>query len=140
MWKYFKNWSEYQENFKKYACSAGKCNIEDDFVPNAKFNYQMMQTLTDLTDDELNAICERANNDLGKVSSDRNTMLKVFGATKENSSKNSFQECLMIYPELLQDVYTRPVLRDLKKSMEKVARAARLDIDGKYLFLIPVLS
>jgi len=139
MWKYFKNWSEYQENFKRYACSAGKCNIEDDFVPNAKFNYQMMQTLTDLTDDELNAICERANNDLGKVSSDRNTMLKVFGATKENSSKNSFQECLMIYPELLQDVYTRSVLRDLKKSMEKEARAARLDIDGKYLFLIPDL-
>lgn len=139
MWKYFKNWEEYQENFKKYGCSAGKCNIEDDFVPNAKFNYQMMQTLTDLTDEELESVCERANNDLKNVSSNRNTMLKVFGATKENSSKNSFQECLMIYPELLQDVYSRTVLRDLKKRMEKDARAARLDIDGKYLFLIPDL-
>ena len=139
MWKYYKNWDEYKENFKKYACTAGKCNIEEDFVPNAKFNYQMLQTLVDLSDDELESICQTTNDDLKRISSDRRTMLKVFGATKENGSKNSFQECLYMYPELLQDVYTRETLRDIKKKMEKEARAGRLDIDGKYLFLIPDL-
>lgn len=139
MWKYYCNWDEYKENFKKFGCSAGKCNEEDDYIGNAKFNYQMLQTLTDLSDDELKAICSQHNSDLKDISSDRKTMLKVFGATKDNEHKNSFQECLYLYPELLQDIYTREVLKDIKKKMEKEGRAGRVGIDGKYLFLIPDL-
>lgn len=137
MWKYFDSWNEYCENFKRYGCSAGICNMEDDYVPNAKFNYQMLQTLHDLTDEELSEICSETNSKIKALASDRNTMLRVFGATKQNTQMNSFQKCLSLYPELLQDAYTKETLRDLKKSIEKEARAGKIDVKGKYLFLIP---
>lgn len=139
LWKYYKSWEQYKEYFKKYNCEACKCNEEEAFIEDAKFNYQMLQTLTSITDEELEAIAERTNNTLKNISSDRETMLKAFGATKTNCHKNAFQKSLLLYPELLQDPFCRETLRDIKNSLEKYGKAARLEIDGKYLFLIPDL-
>lgn len=137
LYKYYRDWKQYQENFKRCGCTAGKCNEEPRHIETAKFNYQMLQTLTDLTDAELDAICEKTNRKLRNMTSDRQTMLQVFGATRENDRMNAFQKCLAYYPELLQDPYCRETLRDLKNSVELRGVAGRLDIDGKYLFLIP---
>lgn len=139
LWKMYDSWTVYQRNFRKYGCVAGKCNEEPDRIENAKFNYQMLQTLTDLTDEELATICERTNRKLRDMTSDRKTMLQVFGATKDPERLNAFQKSLAYYPELLQDPYCRETLRDLKNSLEWQAVAGRLDIDGKYLFLVPDL-
>lgn len=136
LWKYM-DWRQYQENFQKYGCEAGICNMEDDVFEDAKINYQMLQTLTDLSDEELLAISERTRRKIQTVTSDRNTMLQVFGATAGNRRRNAFQESLMLYPELLQDEYCRDTLRMIKASLEKEAYAGRLDIAGKYTFLIP---
>ena len=136
LWKYM-DWRQYQENFQKYGCEAGICNMEDDVFEDAKINYQMLQTLTDLSDEELLAISERTRRKIQTVTSDRNTMLQVFGATAGNRRRNAFQESLMLYPELLQDEYCRNTLRMIKASLEKEAHAGRLDIAGKYTFLIP---
>ena len=137
MHKYFDSWRQYQENFQKYGCEAGICNMEDDVFEDAKINYQMLQTLTDLSDEELLEISERTRRKIQTVTSDRNTMLQVFGATAGNRRRNAFQESLMLYPELLQDEYCRDTLRMIKASLEKEAHAGRLDIAGKYTFLIP---
>ena len=139
LWKHYKNFGEYQQNFRKYKCVAGKCNEEPLRIDNAKFNYQMLQTLTDLSDEELTAICEKTNLKLRNMASDRATMLQIFGATRQLGRRNFFQKCLAYYPELLQDPYCRETLRDLKNSKELEAVAGRLDIDGKYLFLVPDL-
>lgn len=136
LWKYM-DWRQYQENFQKYGCEAGICNMEDDVFEDAKINYQMLQTLTDLSDEELLAISERTRRKIQTITSDRNTMLQVFGATAGNRRRNAFQESLMLYPELLQDEYCRDTLRMIKASLEKEAHAGRLDIAGKYTFLIP---
>lgn len=139
MWKYYANWAEYQQKFKEFGCSAGKCNEEPDYVEDAKFNYQMLQTLTSMKDEELAKVCERTNKKLRDMTSDRHTMLRVFGATKDPDSMNAYQKSLSYYPELLQDPYSREVLRDLKNSTELRGIAGRLDISGKYLFLLPDL-
>ena len=139
MARYYKDWFQYQENFKRYGCTAGICNEEPDHIDNAKFNYQMLQTLTDLSDEELQRLCEPTNKKLRDMASDRQTMLKVFGANKDVSEMNGLQKCLAYYPELLQDSHCRDVLRDLKNSEELSAVAGRFDIEGKYLFLIPDL-
>ena len=138
-WKYYDSWDEYCENFQKWGCEAGKCNVEEPIVANAKFNYQMLQTLPSLSEDELEKLAEKTNSTLKNISADRNTMLKVFGATDANPNKNPFQKCLALYPELLQDPYTRETLRDIRNSLEKYGKAARFDVDGKYLFVIPDL-
>lgn len=137
MYKYYADWSEYQHNFLEYGCEAGVCNVEPDTFDKAKINYQMLQTLPDLTDEELLELSAETRRRLKCVSSDRATMLQVFGATKENDRKSPFQESLYLYPELLQDEYTCDTLRDVRKSIERASWAGRLDVDGYYSFLIP---
>lgn len=45
MHKYFDSWRQYQENFQKYGCEAGICNMEDDVFEDAKINYQMLKKI-----------------------------------------------------------------------------------------------
>lgn len=139
MWKFYSDWSDYKNNFKKYNCHAGICNVEPGTFDKAKINYQMLQTLTDLSDDELRHMSRFTIDRLHKISHDRETMLKVFGATNGNTRKNAFQKCLQIYPELLQDEYCRDTLRQIKKSIEKEAVSGRLDVNGTYSFILPDL-
>lgn len=139
MWKYYKDWSEYQINFIKHKCQAGFCNLEEDYFDNAKINYQVLQTLSDITDDELSKISEKARNDIYKIGNDRRTMLKVFGVTKSNTNKTYLQQAIELYPDLLCDVYCRKVLQDIKKSLVKQGRSAKFKLDCLYAFIIPDL-
>lgn len=139
MYKYFKSWDEYKENFKKYGCSAGKCNVEPDIIKKATINYQMLQTLTTMTDDELAKICTKSNSVLSRISTDKDTMLRCMGVSDDNDNMNPLQRCLLLYPELLQEEHCRDILREMRKSLLKDARAGKLMIDGKYQFLIPDL-
>lgn len=121
------------------GCTVGKCNEEEDFIPDAKLNYQMLQTLTDLSPDELEQLAGKTIDKIAKIASDKNTMLDVFGASTQYRNKNAFQECLSIYPELLSDPYTKEMLRQIKKNLVTEARAAKIDLSAKYMFLIPDL-
>ncbi|MGM1044866.1 MAG: RNA dependent RNA polymerase [Bacillota bacterium] len=139
MWKYYSSWDEYRSNFVKYNCQAGKCNEEDDEIGNAKLNYQMLQTLTDITDDELIRISERTRKKILNVGSDRKTMLRLLGVTDLNTNKNYLQQALKVYPELLNDTYSKEILKQVKRSMVKNAKSGKVDISGKYTFISPDL-
>lgn len=138
MWKYYDSWNDYKSKFKKYKCEASKLNIED-IGADANLNYQMLQTLTTMTDDELIKLADKTNTDIVNIGSDKKTMLRVLGATKENSRKNYFQKSLLLYPELLSDSHSKQVIKDKKKSLVNDARAGKLRINGKYTFIIPDL-
>lgn len=139
MYKYYSSWEEYIAMYQKYGCTAGKCNEEESFLPDAKLNYQMLQTLTDISEDEIERLANRSVEKIQKVASDRETMLEVFGASSQYKNKNAFQECLSIYPELLSDPYTKEMLRQIKKNLVKEGKSAKLDLSAKYMFLIPDL-
>lgn len=84
MYKYYTDWEEYKDMFKKYNCQAGICNLEEDHFSNATINYQMVQSLTDIkidedeNDNELKKILEKSKSKLYNLSRDKNTMLKAF--------------------------------------------------------------
>ena len=139
MHKYYRDWNDYIQKYIDYNCSAGKCNEEEDFLPDAKLNYQMLQTLTDITDDELANIALPTINKISNIATDKDTMLDVFGASAQFRNKNSFQKCLQLYPELLSDSYTKDMLKLIKKRLVCEGRAAKLNISAKYMFLIPDL-
>lgn len=138
MKKYYEDWDDYKKRFKQFNCQAVKLN-EEDIGENATLNYQMLQTLTDITTNELELIAEDTKVDVHKIGSDKETMLRVLGATKTNKKKNYLQEALYLYPELLNDTYSKKIIKDKKKSMIKDARSGKLKINGKYLYLIPDL-
>lgn len=139
MWKYYDSWEDYQQKFVSLGCMAGTCNEEEDYMPDARINYQMLQTLTDMSEDEMRRLAERTNERIKKIASSKDSMLAVFGAANMEREMNGFQKCLQYYPELLSDEYTRNTLKQIKKRLVKNARAGKLEIQGKYLFLIPDL-
>lgn len=139
MWKYYSSWDDYKKKFKDNNCHAGVCNVEEDFIKDARLNYQMLQTLSDLTDDELKYLATGINDDIEKISSDRATMLKILGVTEYNTNKNSIQQSLELYPEMLQDEHFKQTLRDLKKKLVNDGRHAKFPVNGKYTYLVPDL-
>lgn len=141
LWKYYPNWQKYKENFKKYGCQAALCNKEDDDFAPAVTSYQMIQTLPDLTDDELTELISTNVEQINLLATDKETMLKTMGIVKGKPEYlySGFQKCLALYPELLSDVYCRRTVRDLKKKLENSLRAAKFAINGKYTFVVPDL-
>lgn len=137
MWKYYESWQQYKDYFKLYNCEACKCNEEEDEIKDAKINYQMLQTLSDMTNKELEKLCEQTNNDIVNAVKDRNTMLKTMGVSDNFNGGTYLQKCLKIYPELLSDSHLKETLKQNKASMVKQARSGRIAIDGKYTFVCP---
>jgi len=139
MYKYYSDWEEYKTYFKEYNCQAGICNMEEDYFSRATINYQMMQTLTRVSEEEIEKIISPSLKRLYNLSRNKRTMLNVFGVVDSNKNKTSLQQALEIYPELLQDEYCKHVLRQIKNSLLKKYKSAKLDVYGKYTFLIPDL-
>ena len=140
-WKYYKNWNDYKEQFKKYNCQAGVCCIEEEKIPYSTINYQMLQTLTDITDSEINKLAKKSKYRIENLTSSIDEMLRVVGVddrTKEENTKPYFS-ALKLYPEMLADIYSKEILKSRKKSLLQKYRAGKLEISGKYTFLVPDL-
>lgn len=137
MYKYYDSWDEYKEYFKKYRCSAGKCNVEEDRIKNAKINYQMLQTLTNITDDEIDLLTQKSAERISNVCSSKETMMDILGITAYNTNMTTFQKAVKMYPALLNDSYAKDVIREVKNSLLKKYRSGKLEVNGKYTFLLP---
>lgn len=139
LWKYYNSWSCYKARFKAYGCEAAYCNIEESYIPKSRINYQMLQTLSDMTDDEINQITGKTIEEIKDIGEDYQTTMRLLGATPYNRNKSAMQAALEIYPELFRDVYSREILKSTKKSLVKQTKGGRLRVNGKYLFLSPDL-
>lgn len=139
LYKYYSSWEEYKENFKKYQCESCYCNLEDPYIPRAKINYQMLQTLSDIRDDEIERITRRTVKEIESIGNDFQTTMRLLGATDYNQTPNWFQQGLMIYPELFRDNYHKDILKQVKKSLVKQAKGGRLVVNGRYQFISPDL-
>lgn len=137
MYQYYDSWDEYKEYFKKYHCTAGKCNVEEDRIKNAKINYQMLQTLTDLTDGEIDLLIQKSADRINNVCSSKDTMMDILGITPYNTNMTAFQKAVKMYPALLNDSYTKDMIREVKNSLLKKYRSGKLEVNGKYTFLLP---
>lgn len=139
MWKFYDSWEQYKDNFKKYNCQACICNVEEDYIPDAQINYQMLQSLSDIKYKEIQKLAKRTIEDIDNIGNDYRTMLKILGVTEHNTNKNYMQQAIEIYPELMRDKYNRQILKDCRDSIVKEGRAGKLSIKGKYTFVLPDL-
>lgn len=137
MYKYYDSWDEYKNYFKKYNCKAGVCNVEEDRIPNSRLNYQELQTLTAMTDDDLKEISKQSINKLTNMCSSVENMQRVFGVTPYNTNMTPLQEAVKIYPNIMNDVYFKDVIKGIKDSLIKKYKSAKLEVEGKYTFLLP---
>ena len=139
MWKYYDSWEQYKEYYKRYNCSAGYTNIEEDKIKDATINYQMLQTLTDITDEEINTIIEKSNSKLNNLCSSISSMKSAFGINPYNDNMTHLQQAINLYPDLMNDEYIKVTLREIKNSMVKRFKSGSLSVNGKYTFILPDL-
>ena len=138
MWKYYDSWEQYKEYYKKYGCSAGYTNMEEDKIKDATINYQMLQTLTDITDEEIDSIIADSQSKIDNICT-LDGMKKSFGITPYNDNMNYLQQAINLYPDLMNDEYIKITLREIKNSMIKRFKSGSLSVRGKYTFLLPDL-
>ena len=139
LWKYYDSYEQYKSFFKQYGCTAGFTNEEEDKIRNATINYQMLQSLTDITDEEIEKIAGESVHRLGTICSDIEDVQRAFGATLYNENQTAFQKAITLYPQLLNDSFVKQKLKEIKDSMRKKYRAGKLQVDGKYTFILPDL-
>lgn len=137
--KYFHSWPCYKERFKNNGCEACYCNMEEDFIPKARINYQMLQTLSDMKDEEIDRLIQPTIEEIETIGQDYQTTMRLLGATDYNKNPSWFQQALMLYPELFRDPYCRDILKQTKRSLVKQAKAGRLRVNGRYRFVSPDL-
>lgn len=135
--KFYPNWQAYKDNFKAYGCYMGCCKVEEDYIPKARINYQMLQSLSDMTDAEIERLVKPTVDEIQSIGQDYQTTMRLLGATKYNRYKSPMQAGLLIYPELFRDTYNKEILKQTKKSLVKQARGGRLRVNGKYLLISP---
>lgn len=137
LYKFYDDWESYKNSFKKYKCTAGYTKIEEDRIRNAKINYQMLQSLTDITDDEIAEITSESITKLNNLCSSVDNMKAAFGVVPGNQDMTAWQKSIDLYPELLNDEYAKARLREIKDGLLRKYKAGKLEIFGKYTFLLP---
>lgn len=137
MYKYYESWEHYKDNYKKYNCHASYCNEERDVFPDAKIGYQMLQTLTDISDKEIDMLTHSTVKEINDIGDNVGTMMKILGAKKDRYNKTYYQDALLLYPEMLSDPYSRKTLKDIKKSLVEEGKGGKINISGKYTFICP---
>ena len=139
MWKYYDSWEQYKEYYKHYGCTAGYTNKEEDKIKDATINYQMLQTLTMVNDEDIDRIIKRSNDKLKNLCSSVDSMKSAFGVTPDSCDDNMtyLQRAIKLYPDLMNDEWLKITLRQIKDSMVKNFKAGSLSINGKYTFLLP---
>lgn len=135
--KMYGSWDEYKDNFKKYHCEACYCKMEQDKIYNSKLGYQMIQTLTDWTSREVDKILEPTIKNINAIGGDFKTTMRIFGVNPNYSNQSWMQKSLYLYPELLREINNKDILKSLKEKEVKEAKCGKIDINGKYTFVIP---
>ena len=137
LYKYFDNWQHYKDEFKKNRCHCGKTNYEEEFLANKTLNYQMIDTLTDFTDEEIELFTKKEHERILNLTKDQNAMLEVLKADEE--SEQPYKVALKIYPELLREAQAKQSLIDIRRRMLLDAKSGKIRSINKRLFACPDL-
>jgi len=135
LYKLYRSWDEYKEYYKAHNCHFCRTNYEEEFIPNTTLNYQMIQTLTDFTDEEIKQFTAKEHERILGITKDMDSMLKTLKADEE--SEQPYKAALAIYPELLREAYSRESLKAIRKRMILDAKSGRIRCQNKRLYVLP---
>ena len=70
-----------------------RTNFEENYIPDTTINYQMLQTLEDFTDEEVEAFTQKTYDRIVNLGNNRDSMLKALNA--ELTSENPYNQALV---------------------------------------------
>lgn len=127
----YMEWTTYQKKFNEHSCTACICNESEDEIKDKNVSYQMLQTLSDITDDEIENLTKKTNEYLTALGSD-------FEFKKEAISKGNqtISELIDESPELVNDKSIKDIIKKYRADKANEAKTGKLQIDGKYSYLV----
>ncbi|WHX32888.1 hypothetical protein QNK09_12055 [Brevibacillus agri] len=134
MWRYYNNWEHYKTLHKEYNCKFAKCQSEPE-EKSKRLGYQFLQSLK-MSDDELKYVASKTIEKIKKIGHDRNITIQALGID-EDGGKDALKRAIAIYPEMLNDPYSKQKIRDARDSMIKKALYGKLYIESEYAFVSP---
>ena len=135
LWKLYKSWDEYKKWYKENDCRFNITNYEEDYIKDTTINYQMLQTLTDFTDEEVKKFTQKEHDRILNLTKDSEAMLKTLRADED--SEQPYKAALAIYPPLLREAYSREALKNIRKRMLLDAKSGKIRCENKRLFVLP---
>ncbi len=136
LWMYYDSWDDYKEKFKANNCHLNTLNYEE-HAKNSPMNYQFLQTLIDMTDDEVTTLTNPTYKRIVEMACNEEAMLRTLGADEE--SDQYYKRALAAYPSLLREEFSKESLRSIKKRMTLDAQAGKLMLENRRLYVIPDL-
>jgi len=104
---------------------------------NKKITIEEIKELQTKPIEEILEIAKQSVDKLKNLCSSINNIKDVFGVNVYNTNKTAFQKAIDVYPNLLNDEYAKFHLREIKDSMIKKYKAGKLQVHGKYTFILP---
>ena len=125
------DWNAYQRNFNEYNCKANIVAMEKEELEDKTVSYQMLQTLKDITDKEIENLAKRTNEYLSSIGND-------FEFQKDAIAKGNkiLEEIINECPELINDDSMRDIIRHYRQDKANNAKCGSLLVDGKYSYLV----
>jgi hypothetical protein len=90
-----------------------------------------------MTDEELMSFAQPSIDKLNNIGSSVENMQAIFGVTPYNHNMLPLQEAVKIYPDLMNDTFFKDMLKSIKDSLIKKYKSGKLEVNGKYTFLLP---
>lgn len=135
LWNFYDSWDDYKAKFRANGCSFNRTNFEENYIPDTEISYQMLQTLTDFTDEEMKIFTAKSHEKITGIARDAQTMLQTLQADEE--SLNPYKRALAVYHELLREAYSKETLKSIKKKWTLDAKSGRIKCANKRLFVVP---
>lgn len=132
-------WEVYKTCFKYYNCTLNKCLEDEKRLKNMNINYQMLQTLNKISDEQIEYLTKDIKKIVNDVHSNIKNQLEFLGATLSNNHRNYLQETIRLYPEILSSKYMKKQLINSISSFKNEAKSGRIKMKSKRVFIIPDL-
>ena len=110
-------------------------NYEEPVAKDTTINYQMLQQLYMMTDEEIDIFTAPTYRKICNIATSPDAMLRTLRADPD--STNSYNRALSIYPELMREAYSRESLRNTKRRMTWDARSGAIYCANKRVFVSP---
>lgn len=135
LYSYYDSWDQFRELFKSCGCHMCLMNYEEAYIKDVPMNYQFLQQLRDMTNEEIDTLTEPTRDLITRISRDVPTMLHVLRV--DGSSTEPYAQALGMYNELLREAYSKESLRGIKKRMILDGKSGRLLCKCKRLYAVP---
>lgn len=133
--KYYASWEEYCDKFEQYNCHCCATNFEEDRIPDTEINYQFIQSLTEMTDNEIESFTRRSKERLTSITSTVPGMLDLLGCNRPMLTDSLC--AIKMYPALLQVKQFRDTIFNCKTRLLLDCKSGAIKCRNKRLFALP---